>query len=310
MPDQPSVRKDLGIHLINLAIFLNENPAHRDEAIALYREGIAALKELAARFPESPEFSALLAKGQNGFGSLLQRLGRDAEAEVEYRRSIDVSARLVTAFPGVPAFAITLAGAYGNLGHYIREQGRAQDSLDPLCKAIDLLLEILKKSPADATAREYLCNNYSWRAYSLDDLKRHAEAAREWHRALEFADPPHAPKFRLGEAVSVARGDGRHEKALELARKSAADPGIDPGALYSMACICAIASKNVAHREPYAVEAVALLRLAVARLPIDEKIIRADPDFSSLLDRPDFQDVVAAAFRRSRVTKPDAEKVN
>ena len=76
-----------------------------------------------------------------------------------------------------------------------------------------------------------------------------------------------------------------------------------------MACICAIASRDAAHREPYAVKAVALLRLAVDRGFDDDTAIRGDWDFRSLLQRPDFQAVIAEAGRRSRVARPDAAKV-
>ena len=64
---------------------------------ALHREATALLEELAAAFPDSPEFGAFLAMSHNNFGSLLQKMGRHAEAEAEFRRSIQVSARLVDA---------------------------------------------------------------------------------------------------------------------------------------------------------------------------------------------------------------------
>ena len=87
-----------------------------------------------------------------------------------------------------------------------------------LDKGIALLKEILKKYPQTAVAPQYLRNDYAWRAYALDDLGRHAEAAKDWHSALELSGPSMAPKFRLGEAVSLARADGRHGPAIKLAR--------------------------------------------------------------------------------------------
>jgi len=308
IPRQPSLRKDLAFRLANLARSLGDRPQRRDEAIGLHREATALLEELAAAFPDSPEFGAFLAMSHNNFGSLLQKMGRHAEAEAEFRRSIQVSARLVDAFPGSPGFAVTLAGTYGNLGHYLRERGRPQDALEWLGKGIDLLTAIRSKSPGDAHARDFLCNAYCWRAYALDDLGRHTEAARDWRNARELSDPTVAPKYRLGEAVSLARADGRHDRALKLAEHSAAAERIDVGALYGMACICAIASKDGAHREPYAAQAVALLRLAVVRGFLDEKLIPADADFAPLLQRADFQAVVAEAGRISRIARPVAGK--
>jgi tetratricopeptide (TPR) repeat protein len=172
-----------------------------------------------------------------------------------------------------------------------------------------VLFEILNKSPGDAKTRGFLCNDYSRRAYALGDLRRHTEAAKDWHKALELSDPPMAPKYRLGEAVSLARDDGRHERALKLAAESSAEEGIEPKALYSMACICAIASKDTAHSKSYAAMAVALLRRAVDRGFHDDLAIRRDSDFGSLLQRSDFQAVIAEAGRRSRVARPDAAKV-
>jgi tetratricopeptide (TPR) repeat protein len=277
--------------------------------VSLYGEATAVLEELAASFPETPEFSDILARSHNSFSGLFKRMGRHAEAEGQIRRSIVVSARLVASFPDSPGFAIALAGTYGTLGHYIREQGRPRDALEWFDKAIDLLAGARKKSPGDAGSRRYLCNDYSRRAYALDELGRHAEAARDWRRALELSDPPMAPKYRLGEAVSLAGGDRRHEPALKLAEELAREEGIAPNTLYGMACICAIASRDEAHREVYAAKAVALLRLAVDRGFDDDTAIRGDWDFRSLLQRPDFQAVIAEAGRRSRIARPDAARV-
>jgi eukaryotic-like serine/threonine-protein kinase len=309
IPRQPSLRKDLARQLTNLGHYLGDHPQGRDEAVTHYGEAIAVLEELAASFPETPEFSDILAKSRNSFGGLLKKMGRHAEAEGHFRRSIFVSARLVASFPDSPGFAIALAGTYGNLGHYIRERGRPQDALEWFDKGIDLLAGIRKKSPGDAGSRKYLSNDYSRRAYALDDLGRHAEAARDWRRALELSDPPMAARYRLGEAVSLACGDGQHERALKLADDWAAEEGIAPNALYGMACICAIASRDVAYCEPYAAKAVALLRLAVDRGFDDDTAMRGDWDFRSLLQRPDFQAVIAAAGRRSSIAKPDTSKV-
>ncbi len=309
VPQRPSLRKDLAYRLVNLAVCLADHPSRRDEAIALCREAIALEEKLAADFPESPDFGAVLALGHNSFGSLLFRMGRRTEAELEFRRSIDVSAKLVASFPGMPAFAIRLAGTYGNLGHQMREDGRTEDAIVELGKGIDLLSNVLKKFPSEVVGRRYLSNDFCWRAYALDDLGRHAEAVKDWHSALELSDPATAPKFRLGEAVSLARGDGRHDRALTLAANAATEPGIGAGALYSMACICAIASKDAPHREAYAAQAVDLLRLAVTRGFADEKLIRGDADFRRLLERTDFKAVVEEAGRRSAVAKPAAAKV-
>jgi tetratricopeptide (TPR) repeat protein len=299
----------LARQLTNLGHYLGDHPQGRDEAVIHYGEAVAVLEELAASFPETTEFSDILAKSRNSFGGLLKKMGRHSEAEGQYRRSIFVSARLVASFPDSPGFAIALAGTYGNLGHYIRERGRPQDALEWFDKGIDLLAGIRKKSPDDAGSRKYLSNDYARRAYALGDLGRHAEAARDWRRALELSDPPTAAKYRLGEAVSLACGDGQHERALKLADDWAAEEGIAPNALYSMACVCAIASRDAAYREPYAAKAVALLRLAVDRGFDDDTAMRGDWDFRSLLQRPDFQAVIAAAGRRSSVAKPDASKV-
>ena len=53
------------------------------------------------------------------------------------------------------------------------------------------------------------------------------------------------------------------DQALKLAKDSATEQGIDPRALYSMACICAIASRDVPHREPYAAEAYDAATIAI-----------------------------------------------
>ena len=286
----------------------DSEPSLRDEAITLHREVIAEAERLTSEYPASPDYGHLLATSHNNFGTLLQKLARHAEAVEEFRRSIRVSAKLVADFPGSPNFAVMLAGSDGNLGHYFREMGRPEDAIAPLNDGVKLLSEILKKSPGDETARRFLRNDYSYRAYAFDDLRRHAEAARDWHSALELSDPPMAPKYRLGEAVSRARGDGQHERALKLASELATESGIEGEALYGMACICSTASKGPPPSEPYAAQAVALLRLAVARRFADDVLIRGDADFTPLRQRPDFQALLAEAERNSKASRPNSGK--
>ena len=79
-------------------------------------------------------------------------------------------------------------------------------------------------------------------------------------------------------------------------------------ALYSMACICAIASKDEHHREEYAAQAVALLRHAVRRGFTDGKVIRGDADFRPLLARADFQAVLADPALEPKPASAGAQK--
>ena len=307
VPGQHSYRMDLATQLVNFSFSLGRLPDRREEAIGFCREGVAVLEKLAEEFPRTPEFRERLAMGYNTLGTFLRKNRQNDEGEAEFRRSIDTSAKLVADFPNEPRFAVTLAGTSGNLGHELRERGRSGDALELLGQSINALRDVMKKTPNGAVIGQYLCNNYSWRAYSLDDLGRHAEAAQDWRSALEFSPPSRAPKYLLGEAVSLARLDGNHEKPLALAKESAAKA--DKQALYSMACICAIASTNTSVGEAYAKQAVALLELAVAKGEQDEKLILGDRDFRSLLERPDFQAVIIQIRQKAKEEQSHSKDV-
>ena len=310
IPRQPSLRNDLARQLTNLGHFLGDDPQRRDDAMPIFSEAIAVLEELVASVPETPEFGSILASSHNSFGVMLlkdgaSRRGRGPVSSVD--RRLGQACRLLPGLARVRASrwrartgtSATISANGAALGTH--SSGSAKRST---CSPGSGRSPQAMRSPADI-----LCNGYCRRAYALGDLGHHAEAAKDWRRALELSDPPMSPKFRLGEAISLARNDGRHERALKIADDSAAEAGISPMALYSMACICSIASRDAAQREPYAAKAVALLRLAVERGFDDDKAIRRDADFGPLLQRPDFQAMIAEAGRRSRVARPDAAKV-
>src|SRR5262249_53302642 len=69
-----------------------------------WRQAVALLEQLAAEFPDVPEYREKLARSQNRLGIELAELGKRAEAETALRRALDLRGRLAGDFPKVAAY--------------------------------------------------------------------------------------------------------------------------------------------------------------------------------------------------------------
>src|SRR5262249_35696092 len=138
-------------------------------------------------------------------GLLLARLGKRAEAEAEHRQALALARQLAADFPGVLDYQIELSCSHHHLGCLVRDNGRPADALPWFDQAVGGLAPVLERQPRLASARRFLRNGHGGRAQALMKLDRHADAARDWDRALELDDGSLRVAIRLQRALCLAR---------------------------------------------------------------------------------------------------------
>jgi tetratricopeptide (TPR) repeat protein len=269
-----------------------------------FRRALDLYEQLVAEFPAVPEYRNELASSHDGLGNLLADLGQRAAAGQVYRRALDIKEQLADDFPDVPEYRLGLAGSCVNFGHLVRDQGQAEASMAWFDKAVALLEPLVRQEPRLLAGRLFLRNAHIARAQALDKLGRHADAVKDWDRALELnAVPAQEPGLRSGRARSLARA-GEHARAVAEANTLAGANEVAAGTLYGLACVCAIASAKVKDAdnrgagaprlaEQYANRAVELLRQAVARGFQDAAHMKKNRDLDALRDREDFKRLVS-----------------
>jgi eukaryotic-like serine/threonine-protein kinase len=153
---------------------------------------------------------------------------------------------------------------------------------------------VLKKKPQLAMGRQFLHNCHKNRALALDELRRHAEAIKDWDRAIELFDGKE-PSIRLQRAVSLARA-GEHARATAEADALADSKDVTIATLYDAACIHALSSaaarQDAKQADRYAARAVALLLRAIQKGWNDAEHIGKDSDLDPLRQRDDFQKLI------------------
>src|SRR5262249_67757 len=145
--------------------------------------------------------------------------------------------------------------------------------------------------------------NAHWgRAQALDALKRDAEAAKDWDKAVDLSPEPQQPAFRMSRAASRVRagqGDAAIQEAEGLVKNA------DAATLYNAACVFALAAERADEpsgslpKEQGALRAVALLRQAVGKGWKDTAHMKTDDDLKALRRRDDFKKLLADLEKNS-----------
>jgi tetratricopeptide (TPR) repeat protein len=295
-PSVPRYRGILAVSHGSLGLLL-VNQGKRNEAEAAYRQALALREKLVDDFPNMPEFRRDLAGSKGNLGLLLAGQGKLTEAEAIYRQALAIQEKLAADFPNVPQHRLRVGASQGNLGNLQITKQQPEQALPWFSKSIETLESVLGQVNANTNARFYLRNAYLGRATTLDDLKRHADAARDWDRVVKLSPPTEQPRFRLSRASSRVRA-GQVEEALketeDLAKTS------DPSILYNAACVFALAAGRPAEagaslsRDVCGKRAVALLQQAIALGFKDAGQMKKDDDLQVLRGRDDFQKLLGA----------------
>jgi tetratricopeptide (TPR) repeat protein len=233
---------------------------------------------------------------------LLADLGKRPEAEAAYRKALSIQEKLAADFPAVPAYRVGVGSCLVSVGNLQRTSQQPEQALPWYARAIETLDGVLRQVKIDATGQRLLRNSHWGRAQALDDLKRHAEAAKDWEKTVELSPEPERTGFRMSRAVSRVRAgqvDAAIQEAEELVRNATA------GTLYNAACVFALAadrrdeSDGSLPKEQCARRAVALLQQAVGKGWKDAAHMKKDDDLSALRRRDDFKKLLAELEKKS-----------
>ncbi len=196
------------------------------EAEAAYAQAIAIQKQLAAQFPDRPEYPDGLSKTQNNLGFLLNGIGRLKEAQSMYTEALETRKTLAERFPDRPEFREYLAQLETNLGDLLRKTGRHQEAHDAFSRALALRKQLVADYPTEPMFRYALGATYNVLGVSYRDSGRLKEAEQASASAVAVAkrlaaDFPgrgdyrqRIAQFLLNESMLLV-GLGRPKEALD-----------------------------------------------------------------------------------------------
>ncbi len=159
-------------------------------------------RQLAADFPNQPQFRLELAMSHNLLGVLFLRANRQPkEAEASYLEALTILKQLAADFPQ-REFQQALAGIQNNLGNLLFETGRLTEAQSVHAEALAIRRQLAVEFPTEPTIRRALAasqNSQGWMFYKTGRLKE-AEPAFRDALALQkqlVGDFPNQPEFRL-----------------------------------------------------------------------------------------------------------------
>jgi tetratricopeptide (TPR) repeat protein len=220
-------------------------------------------------------------------------LGKPKEAYAELELSSELHKRLVEQAPNVLDYQIGLSGDYCNFGQLVAHNGRPGDSLEWFDRGIRILQPIHEKVPGHMTAKRFLRNSYWGRARAHDQLRKNAEALRDWDLAIELSSQRERPGFRAGRANTRLHSGMIAEAVADVGELTKVQ-NWTAAQWYDFACVYSVASGTVgAKKQEYADQAMDLLRKAVAAGYKDVALLKSDAAFDALRDREDFKKLIS-----------------
>jgi serine/threonine protein kinase len=223
---------------------LPEHKAFLEKALAFY-------EEFARDTAEDVESRSGVADAFARVGRILDRLGRDREAERAWQQSQELYRVLATDFPtNQPAYSVLLANSYKNLGQLLWRMGRPKEAEAVLRDALRIQQPLAAEFPG---FRSWLADSHNSLAVLLWDMGRtqEAEAARRdaltLHKQLA-EEMPTEPKSRSDLAMSYINLGGllqvtgrpkeaevAYRDALALYKKLASDFPAEPDHRFHLA---------------------------------------------------------------------------
>jgi eukaryotic-like serine/threonine-protein kinase len=291
-PKVPEYALELSRACVNLGI-LAAQLGKPEEARREFRAGLDILKKLVDQFPAVPDYRRELGHGHSNLGFLLAGLGKGEEARTEYQAVLDIRERLVKDFPQLPSYQVELGACQSNFGVMLRAEGKPAESLKWFDLAIQTLEPIYKNQPRDVTVIRFLFNSHFERAQAYDQLRKSAEAAKDWDRAIELSPPAERPGLRASRATSRLQAGMVAEAVAEVTELTKSEKW-NAAEWYDFACFYAVASGKIADKkQEYADRAMELLQQAVKAGYKDAAHMTKDTDLDPLRGREDFKKLMA-----------------
>jgi serine/threonine protein kinase/tetratricopeptide (TPR) repeat protein len=291
-PAVPQYQQELATTHNNLGTLL-ANLSQRDAARTEFETARDLQLKLAAAYPAVPQYQQELARTHTSLGILLAGLDQRDAARTEYETARDTYKKLAAAFPAVPRYQVELGGSYCNFGNLVRAEGQPADSLHWYDLAIRTLTPVYEKDRRAVLAKEFLRNSHVNRADTYDQLKKYAEAAKDWDKTIELSSGPERPFHRASRANSRLRA-GQVAEAVAEAEELTKASKWSAGQWYDFACVYAVASGTFGDKkQEYADRAMQLLQMAVKAGYKDGAHAKKDTDLDPLRGREDFKKLLA-----------------
>jgi serine/threonine protein kinase/tetratricopeptide (TPR) repeat protein len=178
------------------------------EAEAAFNESLALLKQLAAEFPDVPEYRHRLAVNHDVLGGLYSDTGRLKEAETAHADALVLLKQLAADIPASPGVRRDLAGCYLNQGNLFRTTGRLEEAETAYDAALSLQKKLVAGSPTSPGFRPDLAATLHsvGNLFSLTGRLEKAEAS--FNEGLTIlrqlvAESPTRPDFQKALAGSL-----------------------------------------------------------------------------------------------------------
>jgi serine/threonine protein kinase/tetratricopeptide (TPR) repeat protein len=186
--------------------YLRSHLGQHDAAIAGFREAIALCEQLAAEFPEEPEYREHLADSYLNLGGLHYSLGKLADAEAAYRQTLTIEDRLAAECPAVPQYRQRLAKSHNYLGILLRHLGKRDGAGAAYRQALAIQKQLAAEYPADPEPSQGRAMSLNNLANLLGDLGRFTVQEDAYREALAIHEKL-AAQYPLvpGHRMDVAR---------------------------------------------------------------------------------------------------------
>jgi serine/threonine protein kinase len=193
----------------------------RREAEASYRLARDLFAQLAAEFPDVPDYRWHVASSHNNLALDLHALGRYAEAETACRQALALLERLVADFPRVPEYRGFLARSHTTLGLIVRDRGKpVGPQIEAGHRRAAMLLEKLAAEfPHVRLLRHDLAQSRHYLGRLLYEQGKYAEAEPEFKEFLTIME----------KLVAETNGSARYRLDLSKAHQILADVFVHQG---------------------------------------------------------------------------------
>ncbi len=227
--DDPSVRLEAA-RACERAGNIHRLLGQHGQAEQVYRQALERLQQLAAEFPNNPDYRRGLGSNHNELGVLLGAVGRRQEAEQAFRQSLDIAEKLEAEFPGSPDYQFDLANTHNNLAVFLRGIGRLPEAEQAHRQAGKRRQKLADDFPNNSDFLKALAETLHNLGIHLASTGRPLEAEQNHRQALKAfqklaAEFPVRPDYRhrlaagqLGLA-NVLKNTGRPREAEEPHRQ-------------------------------------------------------------------------------------------
>ncbi|HEY2785644.1 MAG TPA: tetratricopeptide repeat protein [Fimbriiglobus sp.] len=177
-----------------------------EESAAAVHKGGDDFAALAAEFPV-PAYRHGLATSHNTLGLLLDKLGKQFEAQEHYRKGLGILVKLTAEFPNVPAYRQELARNHNNLGTLLTGLGKQSEAVEQHRQALAIREKLAAEFPANPRYRQELAMIHGNLGNNLSAFGQQSDAAQQYRQALAIqeklaAEFPAVPAYRQELAMS------------------------------------------------------------------------------------------------------------